>query len=296
MVGIVLMIVAALLNAAASVLQRRATKDEPDSAAFSVGMVLDLVRRPAWILGILAMLSGFLLHGISISLSQLALVQPLLVAELPFTLILASWAFRMPIPRRDWLAIGMQSAGLAAFVGCLAPSGGDPRVPAATWALGIGATVIAVITLVVLGYHGRHEHRAALLGIATGATFGLNSSLIAGIGAAVSHGGNLITTWQTYGVAVIAPLSFFMLQNALQAGNLVASQPGFTLTNPLVSVAWGLAVFDEHARSGLFLIGTISGAALIGLGTIMLAQSVMLDPTQHEQQDRSSGESGTQTP
>lgn len=292
------MIVAALLNASASVLQRRATKDEPESASFSFGMVLDLVRRPAWILGILAMISGFLLHGVSISLSQIALVQPLLVAELPFTLILASWAFRSRIPRRDWLAIGMQSAGLAAFVGCLAPTGGDPRVSIATWTLGIGATAAGVIALVVLGYRDRHEHRAALLGVATGATFGLNSALIAGVGAVVSHGGNLFTTWQTYGVAILGPVSFYLLQNALQAGNLVASQPGFTLTNPLVSVTWGLAVFGEQARSGLFLIGTIAGAALIGAGTIMLAQSSMLDPNanQRDQQDPSPDETGRQTP
>jgi hypothetical protein len=58
--------------------------------------------------------------------------------------------------------------------------------------------------------------------------------------------------------------SFFLLQNALASGNLVASQPGFTLTNPLVSVAFGLAVFGEHGRGGLFLLGAIAGAVLIG--------------------------------
>ncbi|RCW46194.1 hypothetical protein DFQ14_102497 [Halopolyspora algeriensis] len=280
------MIVAALLNASASVLQRRATKDEPESASFSLGMVLDLARRPAWILGILAMITGFVLHGIAISLSRIALVQPLLVSELPFTLILASWMFQARIPRRDWSAIGLQSVGLAAFVGCLAPTGGDPRVSITTWALGIGATAAGVAVLVVLGYRGRREHRAAALGVATGAAFGLNSALIAGVGAVVSHGGGLFTTWQTYGVAVLGPVSFFLLQNALQAGNLVASQPGFTLTNPLVSVAWGLAVFGEQARGGLFLVGTVAGAVLIGAGTILLARSQLLDPDAPRQEQQ----------
>lgn len=283
------MILAALLNASASVLQRRGTKAEPESAAFSLGMLADLARRPAWVFGILAMISGFLLHAVAISLSQIALVQPLLVSELPFTLILASWAFGAGIPRRDWSAIAMQSVGLAAFVGCLAPTGGDPRVSTAAWVLGIAATTAGVAVLVVLGYRGRREHRAALLGIATGAAFGLNSALIAGVGAVVGHGGNLFTAWQTYGVAVLGPVSFFLLQNALQAGNLVASQPGFTLTNPLVSVVWGLAVFGEQARGGLFLIGTVAGAVLIGVGTVMLARSELLDPDapHSEQQGRS---------
>lgn len=273
------MIVAASLNASASVLQRRATKAEPESAAFSLRMFADLAHRLTWILGITAMIMGFLLHAVSISLSRIALVQPLLITELPITLVLASWTFRLRISRRDWLAIAMATAGLATFLGCLAPAGGDPaRVPTTTWAIGIAATATGVLALLVLGYRGRREHRAALLGVATGAAFGLNSSLIAGVGAAVGHGGNLFTTWQTYGILILGPVSFFLLQNALQAGNLVASQPGFTLTNPLVSVAFGLAVFGEHGQGGPFLIGTIAGVALIAAGTITLSQSELLDP------------------
>lgn len=282
MIGVVLMLAAALSNASASVLQRRATRDEPDTRAFSLRMFLDLARRPSWFLGITAMIVGFMLHAVSISLSRIALVQPLLVAELPLTLVLASVTFKLRIGRRDRVALAMQSFGLAAFVTCLSPVGGNPSaVPWLTWLIGCAANVAAVGALVVLGYAGRHEHRAALLGIATGAAFGLNSSLIAGVGSAVEHGGNLFTTWQTYGVAVLGPSAFFLLQNALQAGNLVASQPGFTLTNPLVSVAWGLAAFHEQARSGPFLVGVVAGALLIGVGTVVLSRSPLLDPDAH---------------
>lgn len=80
------------------------------------------------------------------------------------------------------------------------------------------------------------------------------------------------------GVVVVGPVGFYLLQNALAAGNLVASQPGFTLTNPLVSVVWGLAVFGEQARRGAWLAGTLIGALLIGLGTILLARSDLLNP------------------
>lgn len=179
------------------------------------------------------------------------------------------------------MAIGLQSVGLAAFVACLIPTGGAPdAVPTSTWAIAIAVTAAGIGVLVALGYLGKHELRAALLGVATGATFGMNSSLIAGVGAAVSHGGNLFTTWQTYGVAIVGPASFFLLQNAFQAGTLVASQPGFTLTNPLVSVAWGLAVFGEQGRTGAYLIGTVAGAAMIVAGTILLSRSEILDPDQ----------------
>lgn len=279
MLGIALMVVAAMCNAGASVLQRRASRTEPESAEFSARMITDLVRRPAWLLGVCTMLAGFVLHGVSISVSWIALVQPVLVAELPFTLLLASWAFRLRIPPRDWLAIGLASAGLATFVECLDPTGGDPGgTPLPVWALAGAVTAVVIAGLAVAGHRGRHEHRAVLLAIATGAAFGLNSALIAGVGASVGSGVGLFATWQTYAVAVVGPTGFFLLQNALAAGNLVASQPGLTLVNPLVATAWGLAVFGEHARGGAWLIGTFAGAALIAAGTVVLARSDLLNP------------------
>lgn len=280
----VLMLVAALLNATASVLQRYAAKAEPASAGFTWRMLADLAHRPIWFLGVATMLAGFLLHAVAIAVSRIALVQPLLVTELPFTLLLASWVFSGRMPARDWLAIGMQSVGLATFVTTLAPAGGHAgRVSAATWALGIGATTAAIAVLVLLGYRGKREHRAAMLGCATGTIFGLNSSLIAGVGAHVAQGSSLWTTWQTYGVALVGPISFFLLQNSLQAGRLVASQPGFTLLNPLVSVVWGLTVFGEHARGGGYWAGTTAGALLIVVGTVLLARSDLLDPDATDQ-------------
>ncbi|MDQ4117286.1 MAG: DMT family transporter [Actinomycetota bacterium] len=280
MLGVGLMLVAAVLNAAASVLQRRAASAEPSSRVNSLKLFLDILRRPVWMLGIATMLAGFVVHAISISISRIALVQPLLVAELPLTLLLASWAFHRSIPGRDWLAILLQSTGLALFVACLGVHGGDPgSVSTAMWFTGIAVTAGAVTAMVLLSRARPGRPQAALLGAATGTMFGLNSALIAGVGAAVGAGGGLFTTWQTYVVAVVGPISFFLLQNAMQAGELVANQPGFTLLNPLVSVLWGLVVFGEQARGGPFLLGTAAGGALIVVGTVLLARSTLLDPS-----------------
>lgn len=58
-----------------------ASRREPESAEFSVWIIGDPRRRLAWLLGVLAMLTGFVLHAVPISVSRLALVQPILVAE-----------------------------------------------------------------------------------------------------------------------------------------------------------------------------------------------------------------------
>ncbi len=283
MLGIGLMLVAALCNATSSVLQRRASRREPGSAEFSLGLIRDLMHQPVWLLGVATMLLGFLLHAVSISVAPIALVQPVLVVELPFTIVLAALTFHLPVGRQEWLAIGLAAAGLGALLGFLAPSGGAPqRASGLEWGMALGGALLGAAVLIVAGYRGRDEHRAALLGVATGAVFGVNSSLIAGIGASMSHGGNLFLTWQTYGVVVIGPLSFYLLQNALSAGNLVATQPGFTLTNPLVSVLIGVTIFGEQTRRGGFLVGAGIGALLIGAGVVLLSRSKLLDPSSEE--------------
>jgi hypothetical protein len=69
------------------------------------------------------------------------------------------------------------------------------------------------------------------------ATSGLIAVLASAILSAGAAGGisGVITTWWTYLLILTFPVGFLLLQNALQAGRLVASQPGITLANPLVA-------------------------------------------------------------
>lgn len=278
MLGILLALVAAVLNAIASVLQRRADRDEPDERAFSLRLLLDLVVRPVWLAGIAAILLGFLVQATALTLGNVTVVQPLLIAELPFTLLLAAAVFRTPIRSREWTAIGLLAVGLAAFVVALGPTGGGPASAGlAAWLVGLAVTLVLAGALVVAGVRTCGPPRAVWLGLATGVGFGLTAVLVAGVGAAYQHGlVGVLGAWQTWAVVVIGPLSFFLLQNALQAGNLVASQPGMTLTNPVVAVVWGLTVFGEHARGGAWLVGTLLGTGMLGVGTVLLSRSPLL--------------------
>jgi hypothetical protein len=124
-----------------------------------------------------------------------------------------------------------------------------------------------------LRWHG--SRRAALLGAATGLDFGLTAVLVKVVTAAyAAHGiDGVFATWQTYLVLVTGPGGFFLLQNALEAGSLVASQPAMTLTNPAAAIAWGIAILGEPVRSGGWLVLAFAGAAAIGAGTVLLARS-----------------------
>jgi hypothetical protein len=52
------------------------------------------------------------------------------------------------------------------------------------------------------------------------------------------------------------------VQAALNAGALVAAQPGITLLDPLVAVLWGTVVVHEQTRTGpILLIAGLGGSS-----------------------------------
>ncbi|HEX9041545.1 MAG TPA: hypothetical protein VF838_11020 [Trebonia sp.] len=52
----------------------------------------------------------------------------------------------------------------------------------------------------------------------------------------------------------------FLTQAALNAGQLIAAQPGLTRSDPLISVLWGVLAFHEQVREGWFVLGEVAGA------------------------------------
>jgi hypothetical protein len=74
-------------------------------------------------------------------------------------------------------------------------------------------------------------------------------------------------------VAVAGVGSLFLLQNALQAGTLAASQPMLTVGDALISITYGVMLFHEQLRLGWFLIPEIVCLALIVVGYIEIAKS-----------------------
>jgi len=73
-------------------------------------------------------------------------------------------------------------------------------------------------------------------------------------------------------MAVFGIASLGLVQAALNAGTLVAAQPGITLLDPLVSLLWGTVVIGEQTRSGPVLGLAGLGAALIIAGAVLLAR------------------------
>jgi drug/metabolite transporter (DMT)-like permease len=281
-----LAVLASCANAVASVAQRMANRDLPFEDNLKPRLILRLLRRPVWFVGILALVVGFLLQAGALAIGQLSVVEPILVCELPLTLMLASRVFRTGLHLREWAsALGM-TGGLAVLLYFLAPTGGTSQdVTWDTWLLGVGVNLAAVAAVVEWGRRGRAAHageyggdrRAAAFGIAVGAQFGLTAALMKGAMARSAEGfAAVFTGWQLYAMVAAGLVGLFLLQSALNAGRLLAAQPGLTLTDPLVSVLWGVFAFHERIHGGASLILALAGAALIAVSAMMLTRSPLL--------------------
>jgi drug/metabolite transporter (DMT)-like permease len=278
---------AACANALASVLQRKAARSAPREDRHGARLILHQLRRPAFFGGIAGLIAGFLLQAAALSQGRLSVVQPVLAGELPLTLFIAGLVFKRPLGRREWLAAGMMTAGLAAALLAAAPSAGDPlRASGPAWAVTTGASLTALGLLAVAGWRSSGPRRAALLGTVAGGLFGLTAAFMATATAQAQEGlGALVDSWQVYAMVAAGIAAVGMLQPAYRAGQLAAAQPGVTLADPILGVALGVVVFGEHLRLDRLVVVEVLGLAGIVVGVILLARSPLLADEQERAEE-----------
>ncbi|SDS31861.1 DMT family transporter [Actinopolymorpha singaporensis] len=278
--SIFLALLVAVTNATSNVLMRKAARGVPTASQFQLSLLLRLVHSPAWLVGLILSLATYPLGAAALGFGKLSVVQPILVLELPLSLIGASWLFDSRLTRRDWLGIAGMTVGLIGLLVVLVPKGGHViGIPASTWLLGSGLNIGLVVALYVLGRRTTQPSgRAAYLGAGCGLAFGLSAVYMKSMTEVFTVEGisGVLTSWQLYGSIAVATLAFWLLQNAYAAGQLAASQPGVTLLDPAVAIVWGLIVFQEKTEGGLFLVLAVAATVAIVVGAVTLAKSPQL--------------------
>lgn len=266
-------------NALANVMQRKASLQQRPDRPFGWRLLVDLVREPVWLLGFGGMVGSFALQAVALGLGQLSAVEPIITLEVPLTLLVASRTFRTRLGGSEWGAILVMTAGMITLVGVLSPRpGSETKVSQVTYALAGGGTVATILALVIASRRGRAMWRTACLGAAAGTSFGLTATLIKETIAQGQRHGLLgvLTTWQTYLAVSCGILGLVLMQWALHTGPLLAAQPGFTMMDPLVSILWGVLVYGESTRTGLWLLPAAFGAVATGISVVVLAHSPLL--------------------
>ena len=159
--AIVLAAAACCCTAASSVCQRMGAKSSPASG-FAIGLVFRLARRPVWLLGIAFMIAGFVFQLAALRFGPLALVQPILAAELVFVFGYLAVAGSGRVKHRDWLAAAAMSAGIGVFLRVASPSGGRLHAPGSAWLVaGLATFGVVLLALAVAFGLGRRPGASA---------------------------------------------------------------------------------------------------------------------------------------
>ena len=255
MVSVLFALLTALCNGTASVLQRMAAATAPANKALHLSLFSYLIKRKVWLAGIGMVMLAAVAQAAALATGPVALVQPIFIIELPFTLLVASKLNRRRLPATTWGAVALVTVSLGIGLAAAAPSGGTDHASAKVWIQALIVTGAFEAVVISVGVRARGNARAAALGLAAACGYALTATLLKSAVSDLDRGiGPFFTSWQLYATAAAGVGALFLLQNGLQAGRLVAVQPPLTLGDALISSCYGVTVYNESVRTGGWLL------------------------------------------
>ncbi len=280
--SIILALAAALMFGVTSVLQHSAASTVDARHSMRPGLLLQLVRRPRWLLGNVTDLAAFTLQFLALRHGSLLVVQALLVTGLLFTLPMAAALAHRRLTATEWLSALALVFGLAVFLALANPTRGRPQASGAGWIAVLGCAGIVVGVLVLGAPRQPGRARARRLGAACGVLFAVTAALAKASGHALHYGVyEALTSWELYAWLVVAGFGFLLAQSALHAGPLDASMPLLVVADPLTSAVIGMGAFHERiaVHPATALIEFVSVAVIVA-AVFSLARSPLVAPAE----------------
>lgn len=263
-------LVTALSNALALAAQHSANARAP-RALRGARLWRFLLVQPLWLFGWLTLGASLASQALALHFGPLAVVQPVLVCELVFALLLRRFLRRRRLAKFELGGTVLAVGGLIIFLVCATPQPGVTEPDGTQWVWGITAVVSVVLATVLAANHGSERVRASSFGAATGLLWAVEATFIkSATDVMVRHGPfALLEHWPLYGVVVAGVAGLLCEQRALHAGPLRYSQPLIVIVDPLASVALGLALYHERITGGLALDAVaLGGLVAMSFGII----------------------------
>ena len=269
----VLALIAAFLFALAATLQQKGALGLPGVSLSDPASLVRLAKQKVWLLGTIALLFAYGVQAVALDNGQLAIVQPLLVTTVVFALPLGYLLTGQHVGRREIVGALVVILGLALFAVFGDPANGRSDAPTAEWVIAIVAIGAISGLLLVLAARGTGVRRAAYYGVVSGALFGLSACLVKPTLQALHVSvGDVLTSWEFYGMALTGIVAFVLQQVSLGVGFLATSVATVSVTNPIVSVTLGALILDERlSRPAWHVLVAVAGVALAMVGAVVIS-------------------------
>jgi len=276
--GILFAFLAAAGNAVATVLQRLGVEQSGHAEVGTSSLLLGVIRRPIWSIGLVVMTASFLLQALALSRGTLSSIQPVMVTEIVFLAVIIGGWFHAHLGWRELAGSIGTAAGLGTFLALSAPTGGAASPTATEWVALSAASVLAVGLSLVSARRGSRAWRAASYGVAAAICFAMTAACLKAVTDQWSQGlGVVMTHLQLYGVAAAGAVGLVINQHALNAGPVAASQSAVLTVNPVASIVMGTWLFgDQWPRSESHLISASFGLLVMFVSLVILSGSPLI--------------------
>lgn len=284
LVAVVATVASALLLGVASVADHRSTKRVKTRGALSPRILLDLFRQPLWLLAAVANIAGFTLQVVALSFGSLALVQPILVSDLVFAVLIAWYLRQRAEPGRGgrggranllmFSGAAATAVGVAGFLAVGQPSGGTTHASLSTFPALVTVVVVTVGGCLAVGSR-KHNLRPLALALACGVCYGIAAFCVKLVTSETGHGpSELFTDWPIYILLVVGPFGYLLNQAAFQQGRFLAPvQAIITAADPVISIALGIVWLNVTVRSSpADIAGQVISLLVMIAGIVMTAQ------------------------
>jgi hypothetical protein len=282
LIAVVTAVASAMMLGISSVADQRSTKLVQSRRALSPRILLDLVRQPLWVTALGANLIGFALQVVGLSFGSLALVQPILVCDLIFAVLILWFLWRRSGIQRPgrtrqtsivFAGVAATVIGVAGFLAIGRPSSGTTHVSfSVLLPLAVGIVVVVGGCLAVAARN--RNLRPLALALACGVNYGVAAFLVKLLTAEFGGGlGEVFTNWPVYVFAIVGPAGFVLNQDAFQQGKFLAPvQAIITTADPVLSIALGILWLNVQLRSSpADIAGVVVSLLLMITGIVITA-------------------------
>jgi drug/metabolite transporter (DMT)-like permease len=266
----------ALSYAVASVAQQRSAATVTSGRAFDAVLVVRLLRERLWLLGLVAVIAGFLLQAVALDLGRLLVVEPVFPLGLLLALVLAARLDGRRLRLPEWAAATATLAGLGVFLIAAEPSGGNRTAPVRSLGVIAAGALVVVAFCWLVSRKAPGPRRALVLSVGGGVGAGVTDALTKSVAALAGPlRFALFGDARLYLLAGCGLVTLTVQQNAYRAAGLAASLPAFVVLEPVTGSLLGLFVYHEGVGDGPLRIAIEAMAVLTALwGIAGLANSV----------------------
>lgn len=280
-----LQVVGSFLFASGATLQHLGVKGtfDPNGRASSnrltFGGMLRLFLIPKWLLGLLFVLCGAGFHLYALTMAPVAVVQPVGILAVPWSVLLAQKIHRHKVTMRIWGAVAITIVGVVGFTIFSSLFAASPaeefNFTGITWAFVVVLGICAILSY--LATRAVSWARAILWSSVGAIFYGLASGMMKAAMNLVQHQGRGILAWEV--ILVVAymiacyGLGVWMIQQGYASGPAEITVGTMTTVDPFVAVLFGLFVLGEGRGMGLWpALGMIIAGAVAVYGVVLLSR------------------------